>query len=548
LGVAALALAASAAGLANGFAYDDLPVIVQNPRLHDLHRIGRVAIESYWPPQFGGTLYRPLTSTLFALEWAVGRGSALPFHVMSVALYVAAALAVYALASRILPRGAAWLAAAVFAVHPVHVEAVANVVGQSELIVTLAVVGAVAIYIARRAADPARPVSRRDSALLAALYAVACLAKEHGIVLPALLLAAEGTVLRTGTTWRARTRLLWPLALSLGGVGIAYLALRGAILHGVVGEAPTIAFRQAGWGTRWWTMLGVVPEWVRLLVWPAHLAAVYSPPATPVRDAADPAALLGLLLLIAVGALAILMRRRSPVLTFGIAWAAVALLPVSNLIVRSGVLLAERTLFLPSVGAVIAFGAAAAVVRERLRAAGPRPLRMAEAGVGILLLAGVGRSAGRQGVWRDDPTLFVQSVVDEPFSYAAHFAYADWSFMTGHWETGEREGRFALRLYDGDPRLVNRMGTQYFAAGRCDIAVPLLRRALVLVPSFPDARVDLATCLERAGDWAALRPVAADGLARGANVSYYRSLLAQTDSADGASAAPGARSGRRGGA
>ncbi len=551
--LAALAVAASASGLVNGFAYDDIPVIVQNARLHDLHRIGRIAIESYWPPRFGGTLYRPLTSILFALEWAVGRGSPLPFHIVSVALYVAAALAVYALASRVLPPRPAWLAAAVFAVHPVHVEAVANVVGQSELIVTLIVVAAVAIFIERRTADAARAPSRRDVAALAALYAAGCLAKEHAIVLPGLLLAAEATVVPAAGEWRARARRLWPLGLSLAIVGLGYLGLRGAILHGVVGETPTIAFRDADWVTRWWTMLGIVPEWVRLLVWPAHLAAVYSPPATPVREGADATALLGLLLLGALGALAVVARRRAPVLTFGAAWVAVALLPVSNLVVRSGVLLAERTLFLPSVGAVLALGAVASVVAARIRAtargAPPRVRALApRILLAAVLVAGAGRSAVRQRVWRDDPTLFVHAVLDEPFSYAAHFAYADWSFMSGRWETGEREGRFALRLYGGDPRLVNRMATQYFAVGRCDLAVPLLRRALAMVPTFQDARIDLAACLQSAGDWAGVRSLATDGLAQGANVSYYRSLLVRTDSADRASDAPGARSDHRGGA
>ncbi len=78
--VAGLALAASATSLANGFAYDDRWVILHNPRVHALARIWRLWIETYWPPNMGASLYRPVTMTGFALEWAAGHGQAWAFH------------------------------------------------------------------------------------------------------------------------------------------------------------------------------------------------------------------------------------------------------------------------------------------------------------------------------------------------------------------------------------------------------------------------------------------------------------------------------------
>ncbi len=493
----ALALAASAPGLANGFAYDDLPLIVQNARVHDLRRLGALFTESYWPVRWGGSLYRPVTTLAFTLEWSLGHASPALFHVVSVLLYVAVTLLVYALARRVLSGGAPWLAAAAFAVHPVHVEAVANIVGQSELLAAGAVTAAVAYYLARRIPAPGAPLAGRDVVVIAALYAAGCLAKEHAIVLPALLVAAEGTVVPDPRGWRARSRALAPLAAALATVGGCYCGLRTAVLHGFRGESLAVPWGHASWSVRWWTMLGVVPEWARLLVWPAHLAAMYSPAGTPLRDGPDAGALLGLVLAVAAVALAVTARRRAPVAAFGIWWVALALLPVSNLIVRSGVLLAERTLFLPSVGAVLVLGAVWQVVSARARAARAAGPGILAAAAACLLAAGVWRSAVRQPVWHDSRRLIEESVRDEPLSYRAHFSRMGELFDSGEWGSAEREARIALRLYPGDPWVYEMLAYHYFVAGQCRLAEPLLENALSLDPAYADARYMLTACRTR---------------------------------------------------
>ena len=124
--IALLSVAASITGLLNGFALDDVFAIVRNPNVHSLGRAWWVFGESYWPAAQGGALYRPLTSLGFVVQWAIGGGSPLPFHVVSILLYAAACVAFYELAILIVAPAAALAAAAVFAVHPLHVEAVAN--------------------------------------------------------------------------------------------------------------------------------------------------------------------------------------------------------------------------------------------------------------------------------------------------------------------------------------------------------------------------------------------------------------------------------------
>src|SRR5262245_54486630 len=148
----ALALAASWIGVRNGFTYDDRYIIEWNARVHSLSggQWWRLFGQSYWPKDWGSDGYRPITMLLFAIEWVAGRGSPAVFHAVNIGLNAAASVAVFTLASLMLPTWAAWLAAALFAVHPVHVEAVANVVGQSELLVGLALCVAVLVYVKAR--------------------------------------------------------------------------------------------------------------------------------------------------------------------------------------------------------------------------------------------------------------------------------------------------------------------------------------------------------------------------------------------------------------
>ena len=142
-----LAVVSSATGLSNGFALDDLAIVVDNSRVHSLDHWARLFALPYWPPQYGASLYRPVVTLGYALQWSAGGGSPWVFHLCSVLLYAGLCVVMLALLLEMLRPIPAMVAASLFAVHPVHVEAVANVVGQSELLAALAVVGSCVVYI-----------------------------------------------------------------------------------------------------------------------------------------------------------------------------------------------------------------------------------------------------------------------------------------------------------------------------------------------------------------------------------------------------------------
>ena len=506
--VAGLAAATAAPSLGNGFVYDDVPAIVENPLLHSLANSAHVWVSSYWR---AGPLYRPLTVQLFALEWWVGGGAPWPFHLVNIVLYAAVAWLVYRLARRVLPAGAALAAAALFAAHPVHVEVTANAVGQNELLAALFVLLAVERYLAWRESG-GLGAPRRGA--LALLYLLAIAAKETGYVLPALLAAAEVLAVADRRPWRDRWRETAPAYLMLAGVALIGLLVRVIVLGGLKGEVAALPLRGLAAGERAIVMLAAAPEWFRLLLWPAHLQANYGPPALPTGAGLGARHLVGLGLLIATVALVAWAWRRAPAVALGLVWVAIALAPVSNLVTATGVLIAERTLLLPSVGAVLAAGWGIGWLAIRLTGRRAAEIGLA-AGLVVLCAAGAVRSARRATVWRSQAGFFEQLERDAPGSYRAQFAAGTYFSAARRVSDAERTLSAARALYQEDPAVYETLGQLYRIEKRCDRALPIFAEGVQRHPEGTVLRSRLIECLLAVGDTARARAVARDALARG---------------------------------
>src|SRR5262245_23110625 len=270
LTVCAVALAACVAGLPNQFVVDDVSLIEQNDRAHTLETLYQAFGQPYWPPPFAPQLYRPIASGLIALQYFIGGGNPLTFRIVSYALYAGVAAAVLSLGRRILPRPAAFAAALLFAAHPVHVEATALGVNQGELLVGGIAVLMTTLYIDGRSRGALTP---RAWIALGLLYAVACLTKENGFVIPGLLIAAELTVVPHLFPGPSPWRRLWIGFAGLALVATVVVALRFVVLGGFAGAVPAEALAGVDGVGRTLTMLSVVPTWLRLLSWPRHLQA-----------------------------------------------------------------------------------------------------------------------------------------------------------------------------------------------------------------------------------------------------------------------------------
>jgi hypothetical protein len=529
--VGLLAFAACITSIGHDFTYDDRYVILLNDRVHSLRGFWRFFEQSYWPPKYGGDGYRPAVILLFALQWVVGGGAAWVFHLANILLAVATALAVYWMALALLPPVGAWLAAALFAVHPVHVEVTGNMVGQAELLVGLALAMAMGLYLRWRRDDR---LDTRAVGVLTLLYAVALFSKEHGAVFPILLLAAEWTVVRDDRPWRARVVALRPLFLALIAVTLAYVKLRTLVQADFAGFAPYAAFRFLNMGAeaRIGTMLHEFPRIAQLMLFPTRLSADYSPNDVIIANGIGVDELPGILIVLCTVVLAFALRRRAPVASFGLFWFIVAYGPVSNVLVPTGIVTAERTLFLPSVGVVLV-GAATLLY---LLDGAERRTRVALSGVAaVLLVLGLGKSVVRQRVWRDNDILFDQTVRDAPLSYRAHLLRGRSLAMKKRLREAEAELRYAIRLFPYDAGATVDVAEAYRRSGLCKPAVPLYEWSYAIDSTLRDGRLGYVYCLSVMERWEDTRQQALAGMRYGFpwEGKYLRNAVFVADSALG---------------
>lgn len=502
--VALVAIAPYLVTLGYGFVYDDVPIIADNAALHTPAGLIAAWRVAYWPPEWGGAgLFRPVVQFLYALLWNVSGGAPWLFHLYAVVLYAACAVAVLVVLARALPGWAALLGAALFAAHPLHVESVANIAGSAEIVAALASIACVLVLARAFERMPGAEVIGWAPALAsAACFAIAIGAKESAATVPALAAlclwgwhspGAPGPSARSvlARGWRA-----WS---ACAAVLVMMIAARRAVLGSLTPPSSALAVGLDGetLAQRWWTMTSAWPRIAHLLLWPSRLSMHYGPTTVIPYHAATAIALAAILGAIAiVGAAALLAQRgdRRPLVALG--WAALAYLAASNILVPTGQLLAERTLYFASVGAVMLAG----WLLSRADAM-PSAARRALASIAIAVtVAGTVASARRVRVWSSEERLF-QSGID--FDTRAFYPY--WQLARAVGRHGDNERGLALlgeayRRYPEGETLALEYAQHLRESGRGDDALGVLRGTSTARPRSQSVRLAyLDVLLDRRG-------------------------------------------------
>ena len=451
-------------GLGNPFVYDDERTVVGNASIHQLVN---------WRYVLLGHLFRPLTNQTYALDYAIWGLRPLGFHLTSLVLHLVNVALVFRLGLAVVrdrrrgegerdgepSRGAvagagattvAFLAAALFAVHPMQTEAVGYVSGRADVLSATGFVLAVLVF---------RRVLLGDWRWLApalAVYVLACGAKEIAIGVPLVVLAYDRLIVG-GPAAQARRR-VWRLHAPL-------LALLGA--GALVRVALFVRLDQQPFPLPMWryllTELIVVWRYLGLLLLPVSQSIVHSVHvvATPL----DPMALLAAAGLLLLGAVAWRIRRRAPLVAFGLVWFFVLLAPSSSILPLNQAMAEHRT-YLASWGVflVVAVGAA----QLRLWPAGSpllpsRAARYTVAACGIAALALL--TLNRNIIWAEPVRLWREATVRAPDTWFSHYA----------------------------------LGAALSQEGNCREAVPILERAGALDPTVAMVHTDLGLCLMELG-------------------------------------------------
>jgi len=445
-----------------GFVDDDHSQVVDNPRIRNWHEVPGYFTSNVWahltpvigdlPPPF----YRPLFLVWLFTNYQLFGTDPAGWHLATVLLHLLATALAYRLVRAIIGEAVpAALAAMLFGLHPVHVEAVAWISGVPEPLMATALLASMLCYLKGREREDVLPWA----AVSVFFFGLALLAKETAIMLPAVLLAYEMTLGADPEKKRPRLRRLAPYAV----LALIYLVMRRASLGGTF----TIA---VPWAVMFLTWPSILWNYLRHLFWPVNLTIVCDLPYVTRLDWRNvilPATAIATLVL----AVWIAARRR-PAIGFAALWMGLLILPPLYLRgIAAGEIAHDRYLYLPSLGlcVLIAFGMA------RLRAGG----------VAVVALTGVAAFGVYRECkpWSDDIALFQHALLVAPDNVRAQRQLA--LALPAAGRCGDAIPLFD-RLREGpeDPRILLGLGACYFLQGRFDEAEPLIQRTITLSPRY----------------------------------------------------------------
>jgi Flp pilus assembly protein TadD len=426
-------------------------------------------------------LSHQLDVTLFGLD---PRGH----HLDSVLLHGAAAALLFLALARL--TGRRWPSAAVaalFGVHPLHVESVAWVAERKDVLAGLFFMLTLLAY--ERAARRGRVLR---SVALPALFALGLMAKPMLVTLPCVLLLLDfwplgrlgpprGAAPVPADRWRDLVVEKLPLLALAAAAGVVTVLAQGA--RGAVQSVDLVPL-----GQRLGNALVSYAAYLGTTLWPVRLAAYYPHPGGTIGA---PALLGAGLLLAALTGAAVAGRRTRPALAAGWLWFAGMLVPVIGLVQVGAQARADRYTYLPLIGIFVAVAWVAAALPALRR----RPALLG-ALAGAAILACGARSVVQTGYWRDSETLWRRTLAVTDDNWLAHNNLGLVLKDSGRAAEAIEHFRAVLRIA---PDLAgtswNHLGMALAAAGRTDEAEAAFRESIRARPQFAEARCNLGLLL-----------------------------------------------------
>ena len=404
--------------LQNKFALDDIVVLSQNKYVKKgpsgIHNL--LTKDSFYghygqAAHLAGGRWRPLSLVLLAIEYPFFGLTPSVYHVNNVLFYTLCCLAFFALLRKYLLKDnsfAAFGAAILFAIHPIHTEVVANIKSLDELMSLLLLL--TTLYYSLNYINEGR--NAKDLLIALAAYFFALLAKENGITFFALL----PLTFYCFTKDNYKNALL--NSLPYIGVGLAYLFMR---LQIVTGSEPSTELLNAPYlyataDEKIATKLYVLGKYLYMLFVPYPLSYDYSYSQIPYVTFKNVWVIASALVYLALAAASVIALRTKSVLAYGALFYLCSISIVSNFVADIGTTMGERFLFQPSIGFTICMGlllsycATAPVVRNIVLAT-------------ILVVTAVYAYAvvNRNADWRSDETLFLHDAKVATASVKANY-------------------------------------------------------------------------------------------------------------------------------
>lgn len=485
--------------LAMGFVYDDFTIIFELPLIRDIKNLPLIFTTDVWLDAGRQTpYYRPLGYASFAIDYSIWKDTALGYHLTNTLLHGCVSVLVLQVAHKLSDsRLTAFWAAMFFALHPVHSDAVAWISGRGEILSCGFMLAAFILYLRSRETTNIKVIQY----VAATFYLFSLMCKETAVTLPLLVLLYEIAVCRNYNLKSLLIRIT-PFAVAIA----IYLTLRFAFIDIFVWNSTPFVWRL-------WTSITLVVAYIKSLVFPFDLKVFYDIPIQ--KSPYSSVVFLSLAILTVITVILGYIFRRNRLLFFSFVWCGVVLLPVCGIVtLLNPALIADRYLYIPSVGLSFAFGII--INRSRPLMINFRQYKIIQVCGFITLLMLALLTVIHNNNWRDQQTFIRSLIADAPNNEFAHYNRGQIAQDTGHFDEAIKEFSKAItihpkfaeahyslgviafqqgRLHDAekaflktleyepkDIKAINNLGSLYGSTGRLSEAIKTFERGLAAIP------------------------------------------------------------------
>jgi tetratricopeptide (TPR) repeat protein len=473
------------------FVYDDNYQIVENPYLRSFRYLKQILTTPVWSFKYSRVptnYYRPLMSMEYLVLYKLYGPLAYVFHLANVFTHAAVVILLYAVTRRLFnSKPVAFVAAVLFALHPVHTEAVAWVAAVPDL--QLAAFLLITFWFYLDLGEPGRNRWWTRVAMIAA-FLLALFSKEPAVAFPVIALFYEYALRadRHETNWKQKLGRYGPLFLATG----IYLCARIALIGGLI---PKLQRPRLSWPSALLSAVSLFGQYMNKLVWPVALKMFYSFSAT--SSPRDPAFLIGVAWILGLGFLCWFLWKRNRILVLPILWTVATLAPALNARWMPGNVFAERYLYVPSIGFCLL---AAIGLLALWDAKSIRPFVWARVVLTVVVLLALSLSTvkivTRDAAWKNDLAFFKDGVKQNPdnANLRSDLGFAYWAVRDR--QDAIEQWNISLAKDPNNFWALNNIGMDAVTEKRYTDAIPMLQRAIKMRPEFSDAHRNLAEAFE----------------------------------------------------
>jgi tetratricopeptide (TPR) repeat protein len=483
----------------NGYVnFDDPDYVSSNPRV----QAGLTGESVRWAfTAMHSSNWHPVTWLSHMLDSQIYGEKAAGPHITNLAWHIVNSLMLFGLLLRM--TGALWrsaMVAALFALHPLHVESVAWISERKDVLSTFFGLVTLWAYVRYCNAAASSTVTRGGWYMGALItFALGLMSKPMLVTLPFVLLLLDYWPLGrfafvSDTSGSRRFRRATTTALLLEKAPFFILTVISCVVTYVAQRASgaVVSVANAPLESRISNALAAGGSYLLKTLWPSQLSPFY-PHAAHSFDSASTIA--GALVLIALTAGALASRKTKPYLVVGWLWFLGTLVPVIGLVQVGRQGMADRYTYLPHIGLFIAVVWGGAALLGRLRAP-----RVACATVSVAILAALGAVTFRQvAYWRGSRTLFEHALAVTDGNYVAYGVLANVFIEEKNYQEAENYARKALEFAPQYPEAFNTLGNIYLRQEKYPQAVESYSLAVKCDPSFPDPHSGLASAYMKMG-------------------------------------------------